>query len=147
MWSIIYSGLIPLAIIALWAVVARSNAHFAHVSILGLLATLLITSFVTDIIKNAVGRPRPDLISRCSPEKGTPEHALVAFTVCNATNQHILDEGWRSFPSGHSSFAFGGLGYLSLYVPIQSYFLDKILIRYPLGFSQDSCTYSGREQA
>ncbi|KAL1955718.1 hypothetical protein VTO42DRAFT_8190 [Malbranchea cinnamomea] len=114
-WSIIYSGLVPLVIITFWAVAVRQDSHFAHVSILGLIATLVITSFVTDIIKNAVGRPRPDLISRCGPEKGTPEHTLVAYTVCSETNQHILHEGWRSFPSGHSSFAFGGLGYLSLF--------------------------------
>lgn len=115
-WSIVYSGIIPLAIIALWAVIARPDPHFVHVSILGLIATLFITAFVTDVIKNAVGRPRPDLISRCGPERGTPDHALVSYTVCNATNEHILHEGWRSFPSGHSSFAFGGLGYLAMYV-------------------------------
>lgn len=83
-------------------------------TILGLIATLATTSFVTDIIKNAVGRPRPDLLSRCHPTKGTPEDVLVDFTICSATDQHILHEGWRSFPSGHSSFAFGGLGYLAL---------------------------------
>ncbi|KJF60168.1 PAP2 domain-containing protein, variant 2 [Coccidioides immitis RS] len=68
-----------------------------------------------DVVKNAVGRPRPDLISRCKPEKGTPAHTLVSFNVCLETDHHILHEGWRSFPSGHSSFAFGGLGYLSLF--------------------------------
>ncbi|KAL2217304.1 PAP2 domain protein [Thermoascus aurantiacus ATCC 26904] len=114
-WSIIYAGFIPLIIILVWIALFRPGTHKAHVTVLGLLATLALTSFVTDVIKNAIGRPRPDLLSRCKPEKGTAEHELVTFKVCTQTNQHILDEGWRSFPSGHSSFAFGGLGYLSLF--------------------------------
>jgi diacylglycerol diphosphate phosphatase/phosphatidate phosphatase len=28
----------------------------------------------------------------------------------------VLHDGWRSFPSGHSSFAFSGLGYLALFL-------------------------------
>lgn len=96
---------------------------------LGFLSSLIITSFLTDIIKNSVGRPRPDLISRCRPEKGTPEHTLVAFTVCLETDHHILHEGWRSFPSGHSSFAFAGLGYLSLYALFQPFVLTLRVTR------------------
>ncbi|KAI9869224.1 MAG: hypothetical protein M1813_000012 [Trichoglossum hirsutum] len=68
------------------------------------------------IVKNSVGRPRPDLIDRCKPTKGTPEHVLVNIEVCSETGGHILQDGWRSFPSGHSSFAFGGLGYLALFL-------------------------------
>ena len=115
-WSVIYSGVVPLLVIAAWTVLVRREAHVAHVSILGLLATLLITSFITDIIKNAVGRPRPDLISRCNPKKGTPDHTLIEFSACSPTDKNILQEGFRSFPSGHSSFAFAGFGYLFLYV-------------------------------
>lgn len=98
----------------------QTGIHKAHVTILGFLVTLALTVCLTDIIKDAVGRPRPDLLSRCRPRKGTPDHSLVTFTVCTQTNQHLIDEGWRSFPSGHSSFAFGGLGYLALYVNISS---------------------------
>ncbi|KAM5439780.1 hypothetical protein MferCBS31731_004190 [Microsporum ferrugineum] len=116
LWSIIYSGVFPLLAIVVWSVLFRPGSHFVHVTLLGLLAALLVTIFVTDIIKNAVGRPRPDLISRCKPEKGTPEHALVDYTICTSTNQHNLNEGWRSFPSGHSSFGFSGLGYLSFFL-------------------------------
>ncbi|GBF63538.1 diacylglycerol pyrophosphate phosphatase [Trichophyton mentagrophytes] len=116
LWSIIYSGIFPLLAIGIWCVLFRPGSHFVHVTLLGLLASLLVTIFITDIIKNAVGRPRPDLISRCKPEKGTPEHTLVDHTVCTSTNSHILNEGWRSFPSGHSSFAFSGLGYLSFFL-------------------------------
>lgn len=85
------------------------------------MVTLALTVFLTDAVKNAVGRPRPDLISRCKPAKGTPERGLVTVDVCTQTDQHILHEGWRSFPSGHSSFAFAGLGFLALYVVKLSY--------------------------
>jgi diacylglycerol diphosphate phosphatase / phosphatidate phosphatase len=75
----------------------------------------MLTCFVTDSIKNAVGRPRPDLIERCKPLAGTSERELVSFRVCTEEDHHILHDGWRSFPSGHSSFAFSGLGYLALF--------------------------------
>jgi diacylglycerol diphosphate phosphatase/phosphatidate phosphatase len=76
---------------------------------------IFLTTFVTDSIKNAVGRPRPDLISRCKPRDGTPEKELVTYEVCTETDHHRLHDGWRSFPSGHSSFGFAGLGYLALF--------------------------------
>lgn len=116
MWSIIYAGVIPFVIILAWSVILRPGVQKTQVTVLGLLVALMLTSFLTDIIKNAVGRPRPDLLSRCMPARGTPDNALVAWTFCTQPNPHILQEGWRSFPSGHSSFAFGGLGYLSLSV-------------------------------
>ncbi|CAL5869890.1 uncharacterized protein PFLUO_LOCUS4122 [Penicillium psychrofluorescens] len=93
----------------------RPGVQKTQVTVLGLLVALMLTSFLTDVVKNAVGRPRPDLLSRCIPSRGTADNALVAWTVCTQADQHILQEGWRSFPSGHSSFAFSGLGYLSLF--------------------------------
>ncbi|KAL2830468.1 phosphatidic acid phosphatase type 2/haloperoxidase [Aspergillus cavernicola] len=115
LWSVFYAGAIPLLIIMVWAVMLRPSPHKTQVTILGFLTALMLTSLLTDIIKNAVGRPRPDLISRCMPRKGTPGNTLVQWTVCTQINEHILQEGWRSFPSGHSSFSFAGLGYLSLF--------------------------------
>jgi diacylglycerol diphosphate phosphatase/phosphatidate phosphatase len=75
----------------------------------------MLTSFLTDTIKDAVGRPRPDLISRCKVREGTPKHELVNWDVCTERDHHTLHDGWRSFPSGHSSFGFAGLGYLALF--------------------------------
>ncbi|PYH37429.1 phosphatase PAP2 family protein [Aspergillus neoniger CBS 115656] len=115
-WSIIYAGVIPFLVLLAWAAVFRPYPHKVQVTLLGFLIALMLTSLITDIIKNAAGRPRPDLISRCLPRKGTPKDLLVSWTVCTQTNEHILQEGWRSFPSGHSSFSFGGLGYLSLFL-------------------------------
>jgi diacylglycerol diphosphate phosphatase/phosphatidate phosphatase len=77
--------------------------------------SIFLTCFITDAVKNAVGRPRPDLIDRCKPASGTAKDVLVTISVCTETDHHILHDGWRSFPSGHSSFAFSGLGFLALF--------------------------------
>lgn len=114
--NFVYALFIPLGLILLYNLIARSPAHAHHVSILGLAIALVLTSTLTDIVKNAVGRPRPDLVARCKPTAGTPEHKLVTFEVCTETDHHTLHDGWRSFPSGHSSFSFAGLGYFSLFL-------------------------------
>ena len=85
-------------------------------ALLGLLISVSLTSFLTHCIKNAIGRPRPDLIDRCQPAKGTPYDKFIGLEACTQTNIGMLNDGWRSFPSGHSSFAFSGLGYLSLFL-------------------------------
>ena len=140
-WCIVYSAVFPALVLLLWAIITRPSAHKLHVSFLGLAVSLMTTPFLTDIIKNAVGRPRPDLIDRCRPEAGTPEHKLVTFSVCMQVNEHILQEGWRSFPSGHSSFAFAGLGFLSLYT---SYCSHKAIVLIGEDFWQVNCTSFAR---
>ncbi|KAG0363863.1 hypothetical protein BGZ54_007998, partial [Gamsiella multidivaricata] len=74
----------------------------------------------------AVGRPRPDLLDRClsiydNDYDGTPlplltdpVNMLSNTSICTRTE--LLRDGFKSFPSGHSSFSFGGLGYLSMYL-------------------------------
>jgi len=114
-WGIFYGSVVPLICLVIWLGVSRAGVHKFHVTILGLLISIVLTLFITDCIKNAVGRPRPDLISRCKPATGTPDNVLVSFDVCTETDHHTLHDGWRSFPSGHSSFAFSGLGYLALF--------------------------------
>ncbi|KAL7266050.1 hypothetical protein RUND412_011417, partial [Rhizina undulata] len=114
-----YAIAVPFTIIVLWTLLGTSKSadekkHQLHVAILGLSLSLIFTTFVTDVIKNGVGRPRPDLLARCRPADGTPGHELVGIEVCLETDHHRLHDGFRSFPSGHSSFAWSGLGYLSL---------------------------------
>ncbi len=115
LWLFVYGAVIPLVVILVWTLSARSGFHQAHVSILGLLISLALTTFLTDVLKNSIGRPRPDLIARCKPKGDTPMNTLLTIDVCTETNSHLLQDGWRSFPSGHSSWAFSGLGYLAMY--------------------------------
>jgi diacylglycerol diphosphate phosphatase / phosphatidate phosphatase len=114
--NILLAGVGPLVVIIIWTIITRSGLHKTHVTILGLLISVFLTTLLTDFIKNAIGRPRPDLIDRCKPQPGTPEHDLITIDVCTETHYHTLHDGWRSFPSGHSSWAFAGLGYLSLFL-------------------------------
>lgn len=120
-YNVLYAGALPLAaILAINLVLVRASLHKHHVSLLGLLIALVLTSFLTDTVKNAVGRPRPDLIARCKPAPGTRGDVLVGIEVCTETRHHVLHDGWRSFPSGHSSFSFAGLGYLTLFLAGQT---------------------------
>lgn len=115
-WNVLYAGALPLVVVLALNLLTGASRHKHHVTLLGLLIALVLTSFLTDTVKNAVGRPRPDLVARCKPAPGTPDNTLVGVDVCTETRRHVLHDGWRSFPSGHSSFSFAGLGYLSLFL-------------------------------
>ncbi|KAL2133835.1 hypothetical protein VTI74DRAFT_1558 [Chaetomium olivicolor] len=112
----LYALFLPVFLLTAANLYTRAAPHKHHVALLGLVISLVLTSFLTDVVKNAVGRPRPDLLSRCLPRTGTPRDKLVTIDVCTQTDHHTLHDGWRSFPSGHSSFSFAGLGYLSLFL-------------------------------
>ncbi|KAK4228669.1 phosphatidic acid phosphatase type 2/haloperoxidase [Podospora fimiseda] len=119
----VYALFFPIFIIVLYNLSNRSPSHKHHVSILGIAISLVLTSLLTDIIKNMVGRPRPDLLARCIPSPSASASAtrgLVSIDICTQTDHHTLHDGWRSFPSGHSSFSFAGLGYLSLFLAGQT---------------------------
>ncbi|CCC12559.1 hypothetical protein SMACR_12097 [Sordaria macrospora] len=110
-----YALFLPLFLLLLTNYLLHSPRHIHHLSLLGFLTSIILTTFLTDLIKNMVGRPRPDLIARCQPLPDTPPNKLVGVEICTQTDHHTLHDGWRSFPSGHSSFAFAGLGYLALF--------------------------------
>lgn len=57
------------------------------------------------------GRLRPDFLARCQPEK--LENGQV---ICKQIHKAIVNEGRRSFPSGHASSAFASLGFVSLFL-------------------------------
>lgn len=68
--------------------------------------SLALTISITTVIKVLVGRPRPDIIARCRPESGAENgvpYGLVTSAICTTTNLGRLQEGFRSFPSGHAS--------------------------------------------
>ena len=121
---LLYAGAGSLTVLILWCLMSRAGVHKTHVTLLGFFIGVVFTLFLTDVVKNAVGRPRPDVIARCKPAKGTPAHQLVTIEVCTETHHHILQDGWRSFPSGHSSLSFSGLGYLAFFLMGQMHVLS-----------------------
>ncbi|CUS09619.1 unnamed protein product [Tuber aestivum] len=86
--------------------------------ILGLGLSVAAAIVITGALKNTTGKPRPDLIARCRPKEGAtnaPGFGLASYDICTG-DKHILKDGFKSWPSGHSSTAFAGLGYLSLFL-------------------------------
>ncbi|KAG6505948.1 hypothetical protein ZIOFF_031261 [Zingiber officinale] len=112
-WQIL-AVLLPFSII-LAIYFRRRNAFDLHNAILGLLFSVLITGVITDAIKDAVGRPRPDFYWRCFPD-GVPNYEPnTTRAICHG-EKSVIREGHKSFPSGHSSWSFAGLGFLSWYL-------------------------------
>ena len=97
---------------------------------LGLGVALAGSFVITEGLKDLCGRPRPDLLARCQPHLsqlaqyavgglgqqlgGAP--VLVDSRICQQPDSGILSDGFASFPSGHSSFSWAGMTYLTLFL-------------------------------
>ncbi|PNX92163.1 lipid phosphate phosphatase chloroplastic-like [Trifolium pratense] len=109
-WTVpLYAVLLPITVF-LFVYMRRRDVYDLHHSVLGLLYAILITGVLTDSIKDAVGRPRPDFFWRCFPD-GVQVYDKFGGVVCHG-NADEMKEGHKSFPSGHTSC----LGFLSLYL-------------------------------
>lgn len=114
-WAVpIVAILLPMAIILVYYFIRR-NVYDMHHAILGLLFSVLITGVITDAIKDAVGRPRPDFFWRCFPDGKGVFHPVTSDVMCTGVKS-VIKEGHKSFPSGHTSWSFAGLGFLALYL-------------------------------
>ncbi|KAH8892412.1 PAP2 domain-containing protein [Thozetella sp. PMI_491] len=120
------------------ALVWRRKLWELHTGFLGLAFSLALAWFITSGLKNLMGKPRPDLLSRCLPDLTNAskyivggftsrgdDGVLVSADICTNTDKSTLDDGFRSFPSGHSTMSASGLVYLSLFL------LSKLAITTP----------------
>ncbi|XP_020252047.1 lipid phosphate phosphatase 2-like [Asparagus officinalis] len=116
LWAIpLIAILLPFAIFS-GIYFKRRDVYDLHHAVLGLLYAVLITGVITDAIKDAVGRPRPDFFWRCFPDgKEAYDLARHGDVICHG-NKGDIKEGHKSFPSGHSSWSFAGLGFLAWYL-------------------------------
>ncbi|CAI5756864.1 unnamed protein product [Candida verbasci] len=117
----LYSTIIPTIIITI--VVSLNNLnhndklHLLQISLLGLWFSVCSVSVLTDLLRVAIGNPRPDFLQRCGPKEGTPINQLVDVSICTAPlGQIYLMDGMKSTPSGHSSMSFAGLLYLTIWL-------------------------------
>ncbi|KAI9315608.1 phosphatidic acid phosphatase type 2/haloperoxidase [Dichotomocladium elegans] len=109
----------PMFFIALISLFYQRSFRDCHSGILGLCLALSMTIMVTDVVKITAGRPRPDFLARCQPHPGAidPPMGLSNWTVCTTPiDSAVMRDAFKSFPSGHASFSFAGLGYLSFYL-------------------------------
>ncbi|SGZ31070.1 BQ5605_C047g12297 [Microbotryum silenes-dioicae] len=97
---------LPLAIILLVSALRRS-VHEMHHAALGLLASRALMTITVEFIKNRVGRLRPDFLDRCA-------YSVLSHD-CTGPH-HLVKDGRRSFPSGHTSASFQGLFFLCLFL-------------------------------
>ncbi|XVF44227.1 hypothetical protein PTKIN_Ptkin02bG0103700 [Pterospermum kingtungense] len=95
----------------------RRDVYDLHHAILGLLFSVLITGVITDAIKDAVGRPRPDFFWRCFPDGKGVFDPVTKDVMCTGLKS-VIKEGYKSFPSGHTSWiTVASFCYLQFFPP------------------------------
>ncbi|KAI8906100.1 phosphatidic acid phosphatase type 2/haloperoxidase [Powellomyces hirtus] len=110
---------VPILTILIISLAVKRSSFDAHQSVLGLAIALAFTLLFTQIVKVSTGSLRPDFLDRCKPTEFVPEFVadarLFRVKTCSGDPRDIK-EGRKSFFSGHSSLAWAGLGFLSLYL-------------------------------
>ncbi|XP_008782302.2 lipid phosphate phosphatase 2-like isoform X1 [Phoenix dactylifera] len=114
-WAVPVIGIVLPSAIFIAVYFRRRDVYDLHHAILGLLYSVLITAVITDAIKDAVGRPRPDFFWRCFPDGKEVYDNATRNVICHG-EKGVIKEGHKSFPSGHSSWSFAGLSFLAWYL-------------------------------
>mmetsp|Transcript_6661 Transcript_6661/g.15549 ORF Transcript_6661/g.15549 Transcript_6661/m.15549 type:complete len:323 (+) Transcript_6661:116-1084(+) len=113
---LLLSAFVPMTVIVLFS-------HFndktdTGVSLLALVQSCSYNMVATVLLKKIAGRPRPCFYAMCEWEWKTPPGTGDSGTgtgSCTGTRKRVW-EARQSFPSGHSSLAFSGLFFLSLFL-------------------------------
>lgn len=101
---------------------------------MGLGLSLASAFMITEGLKDVGGKPRPHLLALCDPDT-SPESIrqhrvgglgpdelttsipiLVNWEICRTRDSAALHNAFASWPSGHSSFSWAGMLYLSLFL-------------------------------
>ncbi|KAL7747324.1 hypothetical protein RI367_007378 [Sorochytrium milnesiophthora] len=95
--------------------------HDFNTALLGLLSSLVTAAVFQVFLKWLIGGLRPHFYAVCKPDTSGLnvgqgyQSLMVDRSVCTGDEKQIND-ALESFPSGHSTAAFAGLVYLSLYL-------------------------------
>jgi diacylglycerol diphosphate phosphatase / phosphatidate phosphatase len=116
---------VPFFFISLFQIRRRSVEDWLTTT-LGLLKSLITAAVFQVWLKWLIGGLRPHFLAVCQPNinptampNGTGFMSIMYDrTICTGDEKQINDS-LESFPSGHSTAAWGGLLYLSLYVNAQ----------------------------
>lgn len=89
---------------------------------MGLGLALASAFFLTEGVKHLTGKPRPDFLKRCNPDLSSESLAMhtvggvgkgvfnglvmVSSAICGRKKGTILNDGFKSFFSGHSSCSY-----------------------------------------
>lgn len=101
-----------------------------YAALTGLALAVAVAFFITQGLKVVFGKPRPHLLAVCNPDLANIQShivggygqsldirwSLVNSTICQTTDLKNLKDSFQSFPSGHCSFSWSGLLYLSLFL-------------------------------
>jgi len=125
-------SIVPSIISFIIIAITKGNSYEYHQFILTLATAVGLTIGFVDFSKALFGRFRPDFLSRCNIDYskvdeivastysigGLPvgENRLFDLSICSNNNTKVLDEGRRSFPSGHASSSFSSFMILSLFI-------------------------------
>lgn len=88
--------LIPLFVSFYYYFLHRDKVETVE-AILAFSLGISLTEFITDLLKNTVGRPRPNFLTKCFPSGYYPSDL-----VCTEGGSYNIN-GRKSFPSGHAS--------------------------------------------
>ncbi|XP_067686567.1 phospholipid phosphatase 1-like isoform X2 [Haliotis asinina] len=80
-----------------------------------------ICYLTTEVVKLVVGRLRPHFFDVCKPDfsKINCSTGYIVDYVCQGTDDALIIDAKKSFPSGHSSFIAFAMTYIIMYVQIR----------------------------
>ncbi|CAH1783673.1 unnamed protein product [Owenia fusiformis] len=106
LWMLVALAQITIIVVG----IIRKDKLDTMYALLGINLSTFLNGIVTNVIKNIVGRPRPDFFYRCFPD-GIYREGMKCTGKLD-----VIIEGRKSFPSGHSSLAFASLGFLTWFL-------------------------------